>query len=107
MKVYGNVDTKDVASFKLYAKTVTTASSNDFDLLHHDTACENPVSCDELKAMVFKAPIWVYYAGDDTMAAGLVNTIVFGVNGSDGKEYGQCEFNDQALYTKEYDPRVE
>lgn len=102
MKVYGNVDTKDVASFKLFAKNVGGVY-----MLHHDPECENPVSCDELKAMAFKAPIWAYDAEGNTTAAALVVVIEFGVNESDGKEYGVCGINDLDTYTKEYDGTVE
>lgn len=66
MKVYGNVDTKDVASFALYAlfKTYDESEIPCFEL-YHDEQKTMPVAKKDLAGMVGKAPIQIIFSDSE------------------------------------------
>lgn len=64
MKVYGNVDTKDVASFALFGVLKSTEGANRYALYHEEQESK-PVTKKDLIEMIGKAPIMVLFVDDD------------------------------------------
>lgn len=92
MKVYGNVDTKDVASFVFFV----AEDDDNVVRLFNDSACTEATSLKDLSDVVAKAPIFLKAVSDSTTTftpAGVVT--LTGV-------YGSIVFGASTAYTKEY-----